>query len=530
MKNHFPLTVADILTRKHFENCHLAAGKNGLARNVKWVHVFEVTEVGDLLNGDELILSTGFGWVENEEILYSLLVELINCKAAGLCIELGKYVKGIPDKAKDLADYHSFPIMLFQTEVPFVEITQDIHSYLINQQYEMISNLERYSDSLNKKVLSINNEYEILLFLQRYLNLQVIYLTHNNEFQCIPEINENQKIGLLDKLNNYHAKDDPHVSSKKVPILENDYAEIFLVAKDRVLGEFESLILDRTATALAQHLLRVLYTEEKRKANETEWIQEWLQGVHSDEVVKEHLSYYKNTKNLNGAVVCIFKLSSDDVNNYITSDFTFLKIMIQTIFDEKNFFALTIEKRNHIICILINKENTEEWKSRVGDGVAKLLSNDFPNISKIDLAVGQYVNKLSDINNSYSAAKETLHLQGKMLVENRKYFYDDLHMYRLISLVDKHSDLNGFVNEYLEPLVNYDLKYNTNLMETLKVYLECNGSKKETATRIFVVRQTLYHRIEKLENILGDDFMTSEKRQVLEFCMLAREYLASVNQ
>lgn len=85
-------------------------------------------------------------------------------------------------------------------------------------------------------------------------------------------------------------------------------------------------------------------------------------------------------------------------------------------------------------------------------------------------------------------------------------------MYRLISLVHKHSNLNGLVEEYLEPIIQYDQKHNANLLETLRVYLSCNGSKKETADRVFVVRQTLYHRLEKLEKLLGSDFMESEKK------------------
>ena len=204
--------------------------------------------------------------------------------------------------------------------------------------------------------------------------------------------------------------------------------------------------------------------------------------------------------------------------------------MVQTIFDQEEFFALTVEKRNHIVFILINKGKTEGWKKRVRQGITKLISNEFPAISEINIAVGQYVMKLSNINKSYLGAQETLNLQRKLEKGKRKYFYDDLHMYRLISLVHKHSDLNEFINEYLDPLIKHDHKHNTNLIETLKIYLECNGSKKETAKRIFVVRQTLYHRIEKLENLLGDDFMSPEKRQVLEFCLLAYEYLGSVNK
>jgi purine catabolism regulator len=62
-------------------------------------------------------------------------------------------------------------------------------------------------------------------------------------------------------------------------------------------------------------------------------------------------------------------------------------------------------------------------------------------------------------------------------------------------------------------------------VETLKMYLACNGSKQETAKKLFVVRQTMYHRIEKLETLLGSDFMSSEKRLAIEFMLLAYDYL-----
>lgn len=59
------------------------------------------------------------------------------------------------------------------------------------------------------------------------------------------------------------------------------------------------------------------------------------------------------------------------------------------------------------------------------------------------------------------------------------------------------------------------------------MYLACNGSKKETAERLFVVRQTLYHRIQKLQQLLGADFMKPEKRLAIELMIQAYEYLAA---
>lgn len=528
MNTHFSIAVKDILTRKHFENCELVAGELGLDRMVKWIHVFEVTEVGDLLNGDELILSTGSGWREDESKFISLVKQLINCNAAGLCIEVGKYVKGVSDEVKDIANKNGFPILLFNSEVPFVEITQDIHSYLINKHYEMITNLEGYAHRLNKKLLSINNDNEILKFLQRFLNLQVVYYSDSNEYRFIPEMSEKNKREMINKITK-NLNNDFHVLSQHVQVLEREYAKVFLISTDRELGEFESLILDRTVTALAQHLLKVLYIEEKKKAEETEWILEWLMRGHNVGAVREHLSFYKGSENFKGAVVCIFRLNNND-NQHKTTDSTFLKMMVQTTFDQKDFLVFMVEKRNNFVVILINKGNINDWKVRVNKCLTKLMNHETPSFSTINFSIGQYVNNLSNVNKSYDTAKETLNLQIRLEENKKKCFFEDLHMYRIISLVHKHSDLNEFVDEYLGPIINYDRQHNGNLMETLKAYLECNGSKKETAKKIFVVRQTLYHRIEKLERLLGEDFMMPEKRQAFEFSILASGYLESVKE
>lgn len=73
-------------------------------------------------------------------------------------------------------------------------------------------------------------------------------------------------------------------------------------------------------------------------------------------------------------------------------------------------------------------------------------------------------------------------------------------------------------------------KNNGQLLETLEVYLQTNGSKQETARRLYIVRQTLYHRIRKIESLLGEDFMNGEKRLALEFMLLARKFLVPMKK
>ncbi|MCP3026572.1 PucR family transcriptional regulator [Halobacillus sp. A5] len=522
MKSHSAFSVKTILTRGHFDCATVVAGHQGLDRLVKWVHVFEITEVRENLKGGELVLSTGFGWKGNEELFLSLLEQLIQRRVAGLCIELGSFIDTIPNQAVELANRHHFPIITFEKEVSFVEITQDIHSDLINRQYELISNLEDYAQRLNKKLLSIDNSFEILKYLQQYLNCQLVCISDDHQDVIIPAVKETERKELLKRL---HASSDKKVLSQPVQVFEREFATIYLLSEHRNFGEFESLLLDRTATAMAQYLLRELYTEEKRKAEETEWMLEWLQGVHSSEEIKEHLTYYKINEAVSGAVVLIVKLKKGQLQ----ADLTYLNMLIQNVFDQNGYFVFPVEKRHLLTFILLNKEGEENWRERVLKGILRLekILED-SNASSSQIAGGKYVRSLGQIHESFKTAQETLSIQVKVPPGQHKYFYEDMHMYRLISLVHKHSNLNNLVQEYLEPIIEYDQKNNTNLLHTLKVYLSCNGSKKETAKQIFVVRQTLYHRLEKLEQLLGKDFMEAEKRQVIEFSILAYEYQQTI--
>ena len=79
-------------------------------------------------------------------------------------------------------------------------------------------------------------------------------------------------------------------------------------------------------------------------------------------------------------------------------------------------------------------------------------------------------------------------------------------------------------------MLEFDQKLNSNLFETLRVYLECSGSKKETSDRLFIVRQTLYHRLDRLETLLGKDFMEPANRLAIETAIKAYELVIGKTQ
>jgi PucR family transcriptional regulator, purine catabolism regulatory protein len=531
MKEHFQLKVADILDRKHFENAKVVAGEEGINRIVKWVHVVEVTSIQNLLNGNELILSTGVTWKDNESLFVSIIGQLLENNAAGLCLEMGTYISEIPDEVINMANQNNFPIIIFEKVVPFVEITQDIHSSLINQQYQMISDLENYSQNLNKRLLSIENHEEILQFIFSALDVQIIFRIKDQEYEFVPEINHHEQNSIIQNLYGVNDKSSEYIGYAPIYLFGQVLAELFIYSKEIPISEYDLLILDRTSTALAQHLLRDMYVEEKKRVEEFEWLSGWLEGEHPIENIYDYLIEHDMKVKSNEAVVLICKHTS--FKDKSSQDITYLKLLFRSVFERNGLAVFSVEKRKEIIFILLNNSPKKSLKERIKKAIESIKDSEFlkkQTSAKIFIGAGQFIGNLGDLHKSYHTARETLHIQHKLTQNEIYYFYEDLHLYRLISLMSKHMDLQELALEYLQPVIQYDQEYNSKLLETLKSYLECNGSKQETSKKLFIVRQTLYHRIQKLENLLGNDFMTHEKRIAIEFMLLVNDYLADSQQ
>ncbi|MED3623582.1 PucR family transcriptional regulator [Neobacillus thermocopriae] len=530
MKEQFQLKIVDILKRNHFENARVIAGHHGMERIVKWVHVVEVTSIRNLLKGQELILSTGVAWKDNPDLFASMVKEFIEHNAAGLCIELGTYLSTIPDEVIHIANEHQFPIIIFQHQVPFVEITQDIHSVIINQQYQKISDLENYSQRLNKRLLTIETYEDILQFIFSALDVQIIFRLKNQAYEFVPELPLQEQASIIEQLERSKKHPNHHLAIAPIHLFGQDYGELAIYSKDIPISEYDLLILDRTATALAQHLLRELYTEEKKRVNEFEWLHGWLAGEHTLEEIYDYLIEHGCKSKSNQAAVLIMKLFP--VNEKSFPDVTYLKLVFRSVFEQNGFIVFFVEKRYELTFILLNQRGKKNMKERIKKAIASIEDSDFIRKQfpdKFFIAAGKFTDSLNDLHKSYQTAKETLRIQQKMTNMQTYYFYEDLHLYRLISQLSKQTDLQELAAEYLQPVIQYDLKYNAKLLETLKAYLECNGSKQETANKLYIVRQTLYHRLQKLENLLGADFMEREKRIAIEFMLLVHDYLAASN-
>ncbi|WKB35472.1 PucR family transcriptional regulator ligand-binding domain-containing protein [Terrilactibacillus sp. S3-3] len=167
MKREIPFCIKDVLERPLFHRAKLVAGKNGLNREVKWLHILEVTNAAPYVSKNDLILTTGIWLKRSVEEGLAYMQQIIDHETAGLCIEFGTTIDEIPDELIRLCDEHDFPIILFRQPVRFEEITQDIHSFLVNRHINVLRNLEGFSRKQQQLILQSSDIPAILRLLHK---------------------------------------------------------------------------------------------------------------------------------------------------------------------------------------------------------------------------------------------------------------------------------------------------------------------------------------------------------------------------
>ncbi|TCK34318.1 purine catabolism regulator [Leucobacter luti] len=136
-----PITVADALALPELRAGapDLVAGKNGLERRLRWAHVVAGTGAFGLLDGAELILTTGAGWPSDAAALEDLAAALVGADPAAVVLELGANFSAAPVELIRACEERTIPLILLHREVRFVQITQRIHQLVLAAQTEALA-------------------------------------------------------------------------------------------------------------------------------------------------------------------------------------------------------------------------------------------------------------------------------------------------------------------------------------------------------------------------------------------------------
>lgn len=134
------ITINDVLQFPELEagRPELAASAGWLGRTLRWAHVVAGRGAIALLEGGELVLTTGAGWPADGDGLTNVAAELVGADPAGVILELGGNYAAAPTALIAACERAHIPLIVLHGEVRFMQITQRVHQRVLAAQTEAL--------------------------------------------------------------------------------------------------------------------------------------------------------------------------------------------------------------------------------------------------------------------------------------------------------------------------------------------------------------------------------------------------------
>ena len=135
---------------------------------------------------------------------------------------------------------------------------------------------------------------------------------------------------------------------------------------------------------------------------------------------------------------------------------------------------------------------------------------------KVRVGYGNVVDKLPDIAKSYQEAKMALEVGSIFYVENETISYSRLGIGRLIYQLPM-SLCEMFIKEIFGEI---ELNLDEETLVTIQRFFENNLNISETARQLYIHRNTLVYRLERLQKMIGLDIRVFEDAMTFKIAMM----------
>jgi purine catabolism regulator len=136
--------------------------------------------------------------------------------------------------------------------------------------------------------------------------------------------------------------------------------------------------------------------------------------------------------------------------------------------------------------------------------------------------VGRAAGELLDWKDSYREASQALSMAVR-LNDRQPLYFGDLSVYRLLFQIEDNAELEAFCREALGPLLEYE--GGGDLLETLEAFCERLGNLSQTAEKLFIHRNSLLYRMERISQLAGLDMNNPDTRLAVHLALKVRKML-----
>lgn len=553
-------TVAEVLALAPVRSGapRVLAGAERLSTPIRWVHVIELAHAAHLLRGGELVLSTGIALPDDEAGLSRYVAELVSVGVSGLAVELGsRYSRSLPSALVAAATDHQLPLIVFERETQFIEITEAVHARIIDAQLAELRSAERLHQVFTELAVSGAPADEVVAQTATLAGCPVILedLAHQ-VLACAPlgadaasllaGFSGRSRSARLTGRTGYDAASGWLVTI--VGARGEDWGRLIMLRGETVRPGDEALI-ERAATTLALGRLLDHQRESLERQAHRTILSAFLGTGYSDPaeaaararalgvpvagrllvpvVVRVASSHAATGQATAGAATAVSGMSArPSVAPALAAPARAAGVAdaLAEVCRQLQMPALVGSLDDDRVAALL----TLPPRADPDVALSRLARQLRPRLGPADvIGAGSAVDSVAAVQRSLLEAD---HVAGAATVaDGRRTYYrlTDLRLRGLLHLLRQDPRLQAFAERELGRLLVHDDATGSQLVAALTAYLEAGGNKAAAAQRAHVARPTMYERLRQVEEVLGVELEPAESRLSLHVALLALQAASS---
>lgn len=515
-----PLTIEQALKELPIlSTAKVVAGEQNLDHVIRWTHIIDHPDIVPWVQEDYLLLTTAFSLMLNPDSQNDLIPHLVEKKLAGMMVNVGRYMGEIPSNMVSIAKRLKFPLISLPWEINFTDVTHAIHERIINEQYEISEQVFHIHEVLTQIVIegggldTLVSQLANLLHRSITLEDTTFSLLAYKSFEPVDSVRERSikegrtpteiiafhtQQGLYDRL--YKERRPQRVEPVPelgltlerviAPIIVGShlFGYIWVIATDRPLTELDFLAIERGAIVAALIMSReqAVYEAEQRVKNQL------FENLLDPQSSKDHVDLAEILRKMgfySGYRILV-------VENCGNQPLIVQTRIVEYCTNVENVNALIMERNGRLVVILSSNS-----RQKVCDITARIINRGNNDHCSFSIGISSQVSNVKQFREAYEEALHTLRIGKAVSPQGGYWFYENLgYIVGLLNLPEEFHRAN-YYQSMISTLKAYDEKHNAHLVNTLNVYIDQLADIQQTARVLFIHRNTLYQRLEKINNL-----------------------------
>lgn len=542
-----PTTVADVLALPEVAEGapQVLAGHDRLDRLVRWVHVSEISDIAGLLQGGELLLTTGVALPEATDRLGGYVQELAAAGVSGLVLELGRRFAEAPRPLVRAAERAGLPLVVLRREVRYVRVTQAAQELIVNEQFARLALSERIHHLFTTLSVEGAATGDVLRHTAELTGMSVVL--ENLSHQVLAHHTTGRERAVL--LRDWERRSREAVAAERsgpagpegwlvtpVGARGEVWGRLILAGDAPTPGDHRLLVLERAATALAMNRLAERDRESLELHAHRTLLADLLHGelppaadIHAQTAA---LGVPTARRELLAAVVRLQGGAEGTSSGGAAGETVSVREQAQDREDAeaittavrmagaKALVAPLSRARIGLLITLGRAERREEVLGRLAEAVHDRLAH-CARPRRGWLGVSTPMGEVTEVRRSFAEAAQVADAVAGSSPAKPYYELPDVRVRGLLYLLRADPRVQGFVERELAPLVAYDAAHETDLLGVLRAFLECGRNKSAAADALHLSRPTFYSRMATVERVLGVPLDSAESALSLHVAVLA---------